>query len=223
MQKNRAKLEEPKTKSGIIKVAVVEDNETIREGLKILIDSAKGFACNALFPDCESLIDNYKELDADILLIDIGLPGMNGIEGIKKIKSLIPQLTILVLTVYEENDLVFYALCAGASGYIVKKTPPSKMLAAIKESYYNCTPINSKIAFKVLNLFKQKKNFLNGSEKIELNTRENEILQYVIEGNNVKAIADLMKSDIDTINKDFKNIYEKLHRLYRISNNNGDK
>ena len=126
----------------MINIAVVEDNNTIREGLKILIDGTDGYKCSATYPECEVMIKNIKSLNPDILLIDLGLPGMNGIMGIREVKALLPDLTILVLTVYEENDLIFDAICAGACGYIVKKTPPSKLLDAIQEAYLGGTPMS---------------------------------------------------------------------------------
>ncbi len=196
------------TTSEIIKIVVVEDNDIIREGLKILIDGTKGYSCLAAFPDCEQLLSSLNNLNPDILLIDIGLPGMNGIEGIQKVKIISPDLTILVLTVYEENDLIFNALCAGASGFIAKKTPSSKLLNAISEAYNGFTPINSQIAGKVLKLFQQKNK--NG-DSTELNKQEKDILAKLVEGNSVKAIADSMKISMDEIGSDFRNIYKKLH------------
>jgi len=197
----------------VIKVIVVEDNDTIREGLKILIDGTKGYSCLAAFPDCELLLRSFKNLNPDILLIDIGLPGMNGIEGIKKVKSISPELTILVLTVYEENDLIFNALCAGASGYIVKKTPFFKLLNAIKEAHHGYTPMSSKIAGKVIKLFSVK----NGkSGKVELSVREKEILTRLVEGSSVKAIADSLTITMDTLGFEFRNIYSKLHKYSRL-------
>ena len=111
----------------MINVVVVEDNDTIREGLKILIDGADNFSCLGVYAKCETMLKNIKKLNPDVLLIDLMLPGMSGIEGIKKVKANLPSVRIIVLTVYNENDLIFDALCAGASGYIVKNTPQSKL------------------------------------------------------------------------------------------------
>jgi len=101
----------------MIKVVVVEDDNEIREGLRILIDGTDGYSCVDTYSECTSMLKNIESNNPDILLMDIGLPGMNGIEGIKKVKIILPEITILVLTIYEENDLIFDALCAGASGY----------------------------------------------------------------------------------------------------------
>ncbi|SRR5690606_7743043 len=195
----------------MIKVVVVEDNKNIREGLKILIDGTENYTCAAAFPDCESMIASINRYNPDVLLMDIGLPGMNGIDGIKQVKSILPELAILVLTVYEENELVFDALCAGACGYLVKKTPPSKLLEAINEAYQGGAPMSSHIARKVIDFFHEKKQ--SGKEKAnyELTSREKEILGFLVEGYSSKAIADASSISIETVRFHFRNIYKKLH------------
>ncbi len=195
----------------MIDVVVVEDNDTIREGLRVLIDGTEGYSCVAAYPKCESMIKNIKKLNPSVLLMDIGLPGMSGIEGIKEVKALLPDLTILVLTVYEENELIFDALCAGASGYLVKKTPPSKLIEAIREASEGGAPMSSHIARKVIELF-HKKNISDTKSDLEsLTSREKEILGKLVEGNSFKAIADSLFISIETVRFHFKNIYKKLH------------
>jgi len=195
----------------MIKVVVVEDNASIREGLKILIDGTEGYSCTHSFSDCETMLKNIVKLEPDVLLMDLGLPGMGGIEGIKKVKAFIPDLTILVLTVYEENDRVFDALCAGASGYLVKKTPPSKLLEAIKEAYDGGAPMSSQIARKVIDFFQKKKPAFPGKEVYILTPREKEILSGLVEGHNFKSIADSLFISVETVRFHFRNIYKKLH------------
>lgn len=195
----------------MIKVVVVEDNNPIREGLKILIDGTEGYSCVAGYSECNSMLKNIKKLNPDVLLMDIGLPGMNGIEGIKKVKLQLPELTILVLTVYEENDLVFDALCAGASGYLVKKTPPSKLLEAIKEAFEGGSPMSSHIARKVIDFFQKKNTTSPLKNNYVLTPREKEILSGLVEGHNFKAIADSLFISIETVRFHFRNIYKKLH------------
>jgi DNA-binding NarL/FixJ family response regulator len=196
----------------MIKVVVVEDNKNIREGLKILIDGTENYSCPAVFADCESMIKNIKKINPHVLLMDIGLPGINGIEGIKQVKSFLPELAILVLTVYEENDLVFDALCAGACGYLVKKTPPSKLLEAIKEAYDGGAPMSSHIARKVITFFQQqKKTGGKDSQSYQLTSREKSILGYLVEGYSAKAISDESSISIETVRFHFRNIYRKLH------------
>jgi DNA-binding NarL/FixJ family response regulator len=195
----------------MINVVVVEDNDTIRDGLKILIDGTEGYRCLASYNTCELMLKSLKKLNPDVVLMDIGLPGMNGIEGIKEAKTILPDLTILVLTVYEENDLIFDALCAGACGYLVKKTPPSKLLEAIQEAYKGGAPMSSHIARKVIDFFQQKNRIsTKGSQQI-LTPREREILSGLVEGNSFKVIADSLFISIETVRFHFRNIYKKLH------------
>ena len=164
----------------MINVMVVEDNDAIREGLKILIDGTEGYGCMAAYPRCDVMLKTLDKLKPDVLLMDLGLPGMSGIEGIKHAKLLLPELTILVLTVYEENELVFDALCAGACGYLVKKTPPSKLLEAIHEAYHGGSPMSANIARKVIDFFQQKKQFLPQKQQSILTPREREILSGLV-------------------------------------------
>lgn len=195
----------------MIRAVVVEDNDTIREGLKILIDGTEGYSCAAAFSECKTMLKKIAELNPDVLLMDLVLPGMNGIEGITKARSIFPDLTILVLTVYEENDLIFDALCAGACGYLVKKTPPSKLLEAIEDAYRGGAPMSSNIAMKVIKLFEQKKRqSANGGADL-LSSSEKEILSKLVEGSNFKAIADSLFVSVETVRSHFRNIYKKLH------------
>ncbi len=195
----------------MLKVVVVEDNNAIRDGLKILIDGTEGYLCIGAFVECESMLKNIKKLEPDVLLMDLGLPGMGGIEGIKKVKMILPDLTILVLTIYEENDRIFDALCAGASGYLIKKTPPSKLLEAIKEAYEGGAPMSSQIARKVIEFFQNKKTTSPHKNDYVLTPREKEILSGLVEGHNFKAIADSLFISIETVRFHFRNIYRKLH------------
>ncbi len=195
----------------MIKVVVVEDNDTIREGLKILIDGTEGYKCEAVYSQCEDMLKELKSLNSDVLLMDLGLPGMSGIEGIKESKNIIPDLIILVLTIYEENDLIFDALCAGACGYLVKKTPPSKLLEAINEAYQGGAPMSSHIARKVIDFFQVKKPSSSGKSKNILTPREKEILTGLVDGDSFKAIADSLFISIETVRFHFRNIYKKLH------------
>lgn len=196
----------------MITVVVVEDNDSIREGLKILIDGTEGYKCLDAFSGAEPMLKTIKKLIPDVLLMDLGLPGMGGIEAIKKVKTLLPESTIIVLTIYEENDLVFDALCAGASGYLVKKTPPSKLLEAIKDAHEGGSPMSSHIARKVIAFFQVKKTVSpHNDSKYDLTAREKEILKRLVEGRNFKSIADSLYISLDTVRFHFRNIYKKLH------------
>ncbi|PIW69241.1 MAG: DNA-binding response regulator [Ignavibacteriales bacterium CG12_big_fil_rev_8_21_14_0_65_30_8] len=195
----------------MIKVVVVEDDNEIREGLRILIDGTEGYSCIDTYSECTSMLKNIEKNNPDILLMDIGLPGMNGIEGIKKVKEILPEITILVLTVYEENELIFDALCAGASGYLIKKTPPSKLLEAIKEASNGGSPMSSHIARKVIESFQKKGKNIDKKNEYVLTKREKEILSGLVGGNNFKAIADSLFISVETVRFHFRNIYKKLH------------
>lgn len=196
----------------MINIIIVEDNETIREGLKILIDGTENYHCSATFSNCEDMLQKIKKLEFDIMLMDIDLPGMSGIEGIRKVKAIYPDSIILVLTIYEENDRVFEALFAGASGYLVKKTPPARLLEAIKEAYEGGAPMSSQIARKVVNFFQKNKQLEHHDESdTNLTPREKEVLSGLVEGHSIKAIADSLHISIETVRFHFRNIYKKLH------------
>jgi DNA-binding NarL/FixJ family response regulator len=196
----------------MINIIIIEDNETIREGLKVLIDGTMDYNCSATFSNCEDLLEKLDKLKFDILLMDIDLPGMSGIEGIKEIKKIYPESIILVLTIYEENERVFDALFAGASGYLVKKTPPARLLEAIKEAHEGGAPMSAQIARKVVNFFQQnKQNEQHDENDTNLTPREKEVLSGLVDGRSIKAIADALFISIETVRFHFRNIYRKLH------------
>lgn len=195
----------------MINVVIVEDSNTIREGLKLLIDGTEGYVCEAAFSNCEDLLEVIKDLNVDVILMDIDLPGISGIEGIRRIKKISNEILILILTVYDENDLIFEALCAGASGYLVKKTPPAKLLEAIKEAYDGGAPMTSNIARKVVDYFQSNKPIQKDEENIALTKREKEVLGGLVDGSSYKAIADKLHISIETVRFHFRNIYKKLH------------
>ena len=195
----------------MIKVVIIEDNTTIREGLGALINGTSGYSCVGSYPDCESFLSKLETLSVDVVLMDIGLPGMSGIDGISKAKKLKPDLNILMLTVYEDNQSVFKALCAGACGYLVKKTPPSRLLEAIKGAYEGGAPMSSLIARQVITVFQQNQNFSSEEEDMDLSAREKEVLNSLAEGNNYQEIADRLFISVDTVRHHIRNIYRKLH------------
>jgi DNA-binding NarL/FixJ family response regulator len=195
----------------MLNVVVVDDNDTIRNGLKLLINSTDGYNCPAVFSDCESMLAKIANLQPDVVLMDIDLPGMSGIEGIKKVKKILPDITILVLTIYDENETIFEALCAGACGYLVKKTPPSRLLEAINEAYEGGAPMSAHIARKVVDFFQHRKIASTNDSEILLTPREKEVLSKLVDGNSYKAIANSLFISVETVRYHFKNIYKKLH------------
>jgi DNA-binding NarL/FixJ family response regulator len=195
----------------MIKVAITEDNNTIREGLAALINGTQGYSCVGSFPDCESFLSKLPLLSADVVLMDIGLPGISGIEGIARAKRIKPELNILMLTVYEDSQSVFKALCAGACGYLVKKTPPSRLLEAIKDANEGGAPMSSLIARQVITVFQQTQGKASEESEAELSSREKEVLTSLSDGNNYQEIADRLFISVDTVRHHIKNIYKKLH------------
>lgn len=195
----------------MINVVIVEDSAPIREGLKFLLNGTEGFKCSNIYENCEDMLKEIEEQYPDVMLMDIGLPGMSGIEGIEKVKKIFPDIPILVLTVYEENEKIFDALCAGACGYLVKKTEPTRLLEAIKEASEGGAPMSAPIARKVVAYFQKKDNKKAASEVYSLTAREKEVLKGLVEGNSYQVIADSLFISIDTVRYHFRNIYRKLH------------
>ena len=193
----------------MIKVVIVEDTKIINDSLSSLINRAEGFSCAGSFLDCESMLRKIKDIRPDILLMDIKLPGMDGIQGVKAVKEILPDLNILMLTVHEENDLIFDALCAGACGYLVKKTHPDKLLEAIQEAHEGGAPMSSHIARKVTQFFQGRNTLADNSEL--LTSRELEILKELIKGKTYYAIAMTLNISKDTVRFHIKRIYKKLH------------
>ena len=194
----------------MIKVIITEDNKAIREGLALLINGTDGMECIAQFSNCEDLLSNYMDYQTDIFLQDIGLPGISGIEGVKNIIQKNPQAIILMLTVFEDEENIFEALKAGASGYLLKKTPPAQLIEAIKDAFHGGSPMSSNIARKVVTFFKQAP-LSKSDQSFNLSDREKEILSSLADGNSYKIIADKLFISIDTVRSHIRNIYKKLH------------
>jgi DNA-binding NarL/FixJ family response regulator len=192
-----------------IKVGIVEDNKIINESLANLICTSEGYDCAGKFLTAEDCLKEIKDLDVDVLLMDIRLPGMNGIECVSKIKAMGKDVSILMLTVHEENDLIFEALCAGAVGYLIKKTHPARILDAIQEAYEGGAPMSAHIARKVTSFFMSNKKITPDDSLIT--EREQEILKELIKGKTYYAIALTLGVSKDTVRFHIKNIYKKLH------------
>lgn len=195
----------------MINVAIVEDNNTIREGLAQLINGTDGYKCIGAFGDVESFLPKISSLPINVVLMDIGLPGMNGIEGAKAAVIKNPDLSILMLTVYEESEFVFDALCAGACGYLVKKTPPARLLEAIKDANDGGSPMSSRIARQVITAFKEGKNITRETQNYDLSDREISVLNLLSDGCNYQEIAETLFISVDTVRHHIRNIYKKLH------------
>lgn len=194
----------------MIKVVITEDNDIIREGLALLMNASDGMECIACFTNCEDMLKELPNLEPDLFLQDIGLPGMNGIEGVRNILKTKPDATILMLTVYEDEEKVFEALKAGATGYLLKKTQPAQLIEAIKEAHNGGSPMSSSIARKVVSFFQQIP-ALKANNDHGLSEREKEILSSLSEGNSYKIIADKLFISIDTVRSHIRKIYQKMH------------
>lgn len=194
----------------MIKVAIVEDNKTIRRGLEIILNSTKGFSCQAVYSCCEDMLNNFAIINPDIVLIDINLPGMSGIEGIRRIKKINPSCTVLVLVIYKESDQIYDALCAGAIGFIEKNLPPARMISSIKTAYKGGSLISAQLARKIQNYFSSKK--LPVDADCNLTDTEKLVLEELVSGNNTAAIADKLSKESESIQFMFRSIYEKLQK-----------
>ncbi len=194
----------------MIRVTIFEDNNSLRNGLSKLVDGSNGFSCVGAFPDCSNLLNNIEETKPDVVLMDIEMPGMNGIEGVKMLREKKPGLKVLMQTIFEENEKIFQSICAGASGYILKNTSPSRILEAIKETYEGGAPMSPSIATKVLKMM-QIQNSSSKTDTFNLTDREKEVLSCLVKGMSYKLIADACFISIDTVRGHIRNIYEKLH------------
>ncbi len=193
-----------------IKVAIFEDNHSLREGLYHLINGSSDFACVGAYPDCDDLLRHIEQTNPDVVLMDIEMPGISGIEGVQILKEKYPDLKILMQTIFEENEKIFQSICAGASGYILKNTSPSRILECIRETYEGGAPMSPSIATKVLKMV-QSPAATSKNNSFNLTERENEVLSCLVKGMSYKLIADTCFISIDTVRGHIRHIYEKLH------------
>src|SRR6187401_1632828 len=192
-----------------IRVTIFEDNSQLRDGLFNLIEASDGFLCAGAFANCNRVLENIDETKPDVILMDIEMPGINGIEAVRLVKEKFPQVKILMETIFEEDEKIFQSICNGAQGYILKNTPPEGILNAIREIYEGGAPMTPIIASKVLRLFKKNLSDLT-DESYRLSSREKEILKCLVEGMSYKMIAETCFISADTVNGHIKNIYKKL-------------
>jgi DNA-binding NarL/FixJ family response regulator len=196
-----------------IRVVVFEDNKLVRDSFEAILNGTDGFICTGVYSDCNNLIQDLKKSQPDIVLMDIEMNGINGIEATKKIKEQFPDIKVLIQTVFDDDEKIFAAICAGASGYILKKTSPAKLIEAIQEVKTGGSAMGPAIASRVLKLFQQfapsVKN--NPAEAASLSSREKEILALMMEGDNFHAIAKKLFLSYDTIRTHVRSIYKKLH------------
>lgn len=191
-----------------IEVALVEDDRGLREGLSALVDGTAGFRCNRAYGSVEEALRRLAEPVPDVLLLDIHLPGTLGSEGVRLFREKFPAMQVLMLTVYGEEDGIFESICNGACGYLLKKTPPARLLEAIREAHEGGAPMSPEIARQVVTLFQQ----IGPPEKLERNLtpQETRILKLLVEGHTYQSAADKLNISINTLRDYIRSIYEKL-------------
>ena len=196
------------TETRTIKIAIVEDLREIREGLARLINGTPGYRCTGVYASMEEALERIPTNRPDLVLSDIGLPGIDGISGIKVLKERYPELLILMLTVYDDNERIFDALCAGACGYLLKKTPWEKVVEALKEAVEGGSPMSPEVARRVISLFREIKPPKEAS--YDLTPHEVRLLRMLVEGHSYKTAAAELHVSVNTIKFHLRHIYEKL-------------
>lgn len=194
----------------MIRVIIFEDNKHLRETFQFLLSNAEGFSCTGAYPDCSNLLDDIADNPCDVVLMDIEMPGMKGIEATRIIKENFPGINILIQTVFFEDEYIFNAICAGASGYILKSTTPDGYLEAIKDVQTGGSPMTPGIARRVIELFKQNLQPA-AAMNYNLTPQEKKVLQLLVEGKSYKMIAAELFVAVDTVKSHVTNVYAKLH------------
>ncbi|CAN5457882.1 response regulator transcription factor [soil metagenome] len=191
-----------------LRVVIIEDLRDIREGLTALINGTSGFKCVASFGSVETALARIEREKPDAILTDLGLPGMSGIEGIERFRQIFPEIPIIALTIYDNDREIFNALCNGANGYLLKNTPPARLLEALQEAVIGGSPMSPMIAARVVKLFRTFRPPEHADYR--LTPQEIELLKLLIEGHHKKTAAREMNISIHTVSFHLKNIYEKL-------------
>lgn len=190
------------------RIAIFEDNPTLRQSLRILLDGVDGYIVCGDYANCDQVTAVVEEQQPDVVIMDIGMPGVDGIRGLQLIKEQRPETLIIMHTVLEDEDRLFQCLCSGANGYILKNTSFVSLLEAIENVLHGGAPLSPSIAKKVLQSFQQKP---NGRVLYNLSQRETEVLKYLVKGYSYKMIAASCYISLDTVRAHIRNIYAKLH------------
>lgn len=191
-----------------ITVAIIEDERDIRECLSVLVNGTPGYACTGSYRTMEEALEKIPHRLPDVVLSDIGLPGMSGIDGVRILKERLPQLLVLMLTVYDDDERIFDAMCAGACGYLLKKTPPARLLESLREAVQGGAPMSPEVARRVIGLFRD----IRPPDRADyhLTPHETRLLKLFVEGHNYKTAAAELRVSVNTINFHVRSIYEKL-------------
>ena len=191
-----------------IKVAIVEDERDIRECLTFLVNGTPGYSCTGRYRSMEEALPDIANRLPDVVLSDIGLPGMSGIEGVRILKERHPNLLVLMLTVYDDDERIFDAMCAGASGYLLKRTPPARLLESLTEAVNGGAPMSPEVARRVVSLFRE----VRPPDRVDyqLTPHEIRVLKLLVDGHNYKTAAVELGVSVHTVNFHVRSIYEKL-------------
>ena len=192
-----------------IRVAIFEDNRSLLDSLTAMIGGTAGFECVGSYPNCNNILKNISHVNPHVVLMDIEMPGINGIEAVSMIKAEYPEIKILMETIFDDDEKIFNSICAGAEGYILKHTSPAEILEAIEEIHKGGSPMTPSIANRVLKMVKNRPETGN-KESFDLTDREKEILTCLVKGMSYKMVADTCFISIETVNVHIKNIYRKL-------------
>lgn len=192
------------------KVAIFEDNHSLRQTLELMLNNSDEFTTSGTYPDCDNLIKNLRSAPCDIALMDIEMPGINGIEATKLIKTGFPDVQVLIQTAFFDDDYIFNAICAGASGYILKDTSHKGYIEALRQVVEGGSPMSPGIARRVLELFKENIKPVRTTH-YDLTSREKEVLTLLVAGKSYKMIASALDIAIDTVKNHIRNIYNKMH------------
>jgi DNA-binding NarL/FixJ family response regulator len=193
-----------------IKVTIFEDNKSLRQGLFLLINGSEGFSCVGAFENCQNLLQDIRTTDPDVVLMDIQMAGISGIEAVRILTEKYPDLKILMQTIFEDDEKIFQSILAGASGYILKNTTPSRLLEFIRETYEGGAPMSPSVAVRVMKMVAAQKPEVT-TDDFSLSEREKEVLACLVKGMSYKLIAAECFISIDTVRGHIRNIYEKLH------------
>jgi DNA-binding NarL/FixJ family response regulator len=193
----------------MITVSIIDDEKGLRESITTFVNGSSGFRCVSSYSSAETALKGLPLDKPDVVLMDINLGGMTGIECVERLKAVAPKMQVLMLTVYEDTDQIFKALEAGATGYLLKRSSPTKLLQAIREIHAGGSPMSSSIARKVVASFQKSK--ASGEKPTHLSPREEAVLNCLAKGLTYKQIADQLNISIDTIRTYLRRVYEKLH------------
>jgi len=191
-----------------IKLVIYEDNSRLRQSLELLLSEGSGFEVLGAFSDCDAVKKQVSTLNPELVVMDIDMPGIGGIEGVKIIKSNFPEVKVIMHTVFDDDNRIFESICAGADGYVLKNTSPIKLIASLQELAEGGVPMSPFVAQKVFQHFRKESAV---GESFHLTPREKEILELLVKGNSYKMIAEKSAVTMDTVKKHLQNIYHKLH------------